>query len=74
MLDFAGSGVVHLFAGAASFVWAYLLPARSGRFVKENDRVTTVNYGAGFNTVDRTQQALGVFLLWLGWYVENIDI
>lgn len=67
MLDFAGSGVVHVFAGVAAFVWAYLLEARNNRFVLEDGEVQTVNYGDGFNVVDRTQQALGVFLLWLGW-------
>eukprot|EP00752_Nemacystus_decipiens_P005605 g5073.t1 len=73
VLDFAGSGVVHLFAGTASFVWAKLLPARTGRFVLEpdSDRVNFVNYGEGFNLQDRTHQALGVFLLWLGWYGFN---
>lgn len=69
VLDFAGSGVVHLFAGTASFAWAVLLPDRTDRFVRDEEthRVNSVNYSDGFNLQDRTQQALGVFLLWLGW-------
>ncbi|CAN0180954.1 unnamed protein product [Ascophyllum nodosum] len=73
VLDFAGSGVVHAFAGAATFVWAYLLEPREGRFHKLNGRVERVNFGAtsGFSKQNRTLQALGVFLLWLGWYGFN---
>lgn len=67
MLDFAGSGVVHVFAGVAALMWAYVVKARPGRFVIEEGTVWSVNYGDGFNFMDRTQQALGVFLLWLGW-------
>ncbi|CAM9955114.1 unnamed protein product [Ascophyllum nodosum] len=73
VLDFAGSGVVHAFAGAATFVWAYLLEPRAGRFHKLNGRVERVNFGddSGFSKQNRTLQALGVFLLWLGWYGFN---
>ncbi|CAN0099526.1 unnamed protein product [Ectocarpus fasciculatus] len=72
VLDFAGSGVVHCFAGTSTFVWAYLLPDREGRFVgKATGSVNSVNFGYGFALQDRTQQALGMFLLWLGWFGFN---
>lgn len=67
VLDFAGSGVVHLFAGTASCAWAYILKPRRGRFNKPDGKVTAVYYGDGFDLQDRTHQALGVFLLWMGW-------
>eukprot|EP00752_Nemacystus_decipiens_P005607 g5075.t1 len=73
VLDFAGSGVVHVYAGAASLVWAKFLPDRHNRFVRdeETNRVNSVNYSDDFNLQDRTYQALGVFLMWLSWYGFN---
>eukprot|EP00752_Nemacystus_decipiens_P005733 g5188.t1 len=72
VLDFAGSGVVHCFAGTTSLIWAWQLGSRVDRFNRdESGLVQSVNFANGFDSQDRTQQALGVFLLWVGWYGFN---
>ena len=62
MIDFAGSGVVHMTGGIASLVASLFVGARKGRF--------------GPNAVRLEQQSaifqsLGVLILWVGWYGFN---
>ena len=67
--DFAGSCAIHMVGGIAAFVGAKMVGPRIGKFEKdENGKVTKVNAFPGHNI---PIGALGVFILWLGWYGFN---
>ena len=66
VIDFAGSGVVHLTGGVAGFMGALILGPRTGRFAPDGSVVTK-----GFSPQSSALQALGTFLLWFGWYAFN---
>ncbi|KAB7531370.1 ammonium transporter [Flagellimonas olearia] len=62
-IDFAGSSVVHAVGGAAALVAAILVGPRIGKYVDGKAKVI-----AGHNMAFG---ALGVFILWLGWFGFN---
>lgn len=64
-IDFAGSGIVHMTGGGAALMGAIFLGPRTGRF---NADGTVSDLHRGHNAV---LQALGVFILWFGWYGFN---
>ena len=67
--DFAGSCAIHMVGGISALVGAKMVGARIGKFERdENGKVTKVNAFPGHNIVIG---ALGVFILWLGWYGFN---
>ncbi|MDD4851088.1 MAG: ammonium transporter [Gemmiger sp.] len=66
--DFAGSCAIHMVGGISALVGAKLLGPRIGKFVKGADGETKVNAFPGHNL---PIGALGVFILWLGWYGFN---
>ncbi|MCD7823149.1 MAG: ammonium transporter [Oscillospiraceae bacterium] len=67
--DYAGSCAIHMVGGLAALVGAIFLGPRIGKYVKdENGKVTKVNAIPGHSI---TLGALGVFILWLGWYGFN---
>ena len=67
--DYAGSNCIHMVGGICAFIGAWMLGPRIGKFEKDKDgRVTKVNAFPGHNLV---VAALGVFILWLGWYGFN---
>ncbi|MBQ9277159.1 MAG: ammonium transporter [Lachnospiraceae bacterium] len=67
--DFAGSNCIHMVGGICALVGAAMLGPRIGKFEKdENGKVTKVNAFPGHNI---PIGALGVFILWLGWYGFN---
>ena len=67
--DYAGSNCIHMVGGICAFIGAWMLGPRIGKFVKDkNGKVTKVNAFPGHNLVIA---ALGVFILWLGWYGFN---
>lgn len=66
VIDFAGSGVVHLTGGVAGFMGALILGPRTGRFNSEGSVVKE-----GFSPQSSALQALGTFILWFGWYAFN---
>ena len=67
--DFAGSCAIHMVGGIAALVGATILGPRIGKFVKDaSGKVTKVNAFPGHNL---PIGALGVFILWLGWYGFN---
>ncbi len=62
--DFAGSTVVHLVGGSIAFIGAYILGPRRGKYNKDGSS----NILAGHNI---PIAALGVFILWFGWFGFN---
>ena len=67
--DFAGSCCIHMVGGICALIGAKMVGPRIGKFVKDKDgKVTKVNAIPGHNI---PIGALGVFILWLGWYGFN---
>ncbi|XZE54830.1 ammonium transporter [Planctomycetaceae bacterium SH139] len=62
--DFAGSVVVHAVGGFAGLAGAILLGPRLGRFSSDGKSVPIPGHNITF-------AALGVFILWVGWYGFN---
>ncbi len=65
--DFAGSTVVHSVGGWAALVGAVVLGPRLGKYVKVDGKIISKAF-PGHNL---TLAALGVFILWFGWYGFN---
>lgn len=65
--DFAGSTVVHSVGGWAALMGALILGARKGKYIKVDGKVH-VKAIPGHNM---PLAALGVFILWFGWYGFN---
>jgi len=65
--DFAGSTVVHSVGGWAALMGAIVLGPRMGKYIKKNG-TTTVKAIPGHNI---PLAALGVFILWFGWFGFN---
>ena len=63
-IDFAGSSVVHAVGGGAALIAAILVGPRIGKYNEDG----SVNVIQGHNMV---YGALGVFILWLGWFGFN---
>jgi Amt family ammonium transporter len=61
MIDFAGSGVVHMVGGFSGLMGAYFVGPRIGRF----DGTRT------YEEHNKLLAALGVCILWFGWYGFN---
>ena len=67
--DFAGSCAIHMVGGISALIGAKILGPRIGKFdTDKNGKVIKVNAIPGHNI---TAGALGVFILWLGWYGFN---
>ena len=67
--DFAGSCAIHMVGGISALIGAKILGPRIGKFTKDKSgRITRVNAFPGHNI---PIGALGVFILWLGWYGFN---
>lgn len=62
--DFAGSVVVHAVGGFAGLAGAIALGPRLGRFTADGKSVPLPGHNIAF-------AALGVFILWIGWYGFN---
>lgn len=63
-LDFAGSGVVHAVGGMFGLAGAIVLGPRFGKFTKEGKPKAIPGHSI-------TLAALGVFILWFGWFGFN---
>ena len=67
--DYAGSCAIHMVGGIAALVGAIILGPRIGKYVKDKaGKVVKVNAIPGHSI---PLGALGVFILWLGWYGFN---
>ncbi|MBQ1688745.1 MAG: ammonium transporter [Lachnospiraceae bacterium] len=67
--DFAGSCAIHMVGGIAAIIGAKILGPRIGKFDKDkNGKIIKVNAFPGHNI---PLGALGVFILWFGWYGFN---
>ena len=67
--DFAGSNCIHMVGGICALIGAAMLGPRIGKFTKDKDgKIIKVNAFPGHNI---PLGALGVFILWLGWYGFN---
>ena len=67
--DFAGSAAIHSVGGVSALIGAIILGPRIGKFVKDKSgKVIKVNAFPGHNL---PIGALGVFILWFGWYGFN---
>ena len=67
--DFAGSCCIHMVGGIAALIGSKILGPRIGKFEKDaNGKVIKVNAFPGHNI---PLGALGVFILWFGWYGFN---
>ena len=67
--DYAGSCAIHMVGGIAALIGACILGPRIGKYVKDKDgKVVKVNAIPGHSI---PLGALGVFILWLGWYGFN---
>ena len=64
LLDFAGSGVVHMTGGGAALMGAYFLGPRIGKFEADGTPVDIPGHSSSL-------QCLGTFILWFGWYGFN---
>ena len=67
--DFAGSCAIHMVGGISALIGAAMLGPRIGKFVKDkHGKITKVNAFPGHSI---PLGALGVFILWFGWYGFN---
>ena len=67
--DFAGSNCIHMVGGVAALIGAVILGPRIGKYdTDETGNVTKVRAIPGHSI---PLGALGVFILWLGWYGFN---
>jgi len=62
--DFAGSTVVHSVGGWLALIGAIVLGPRLGRFTKDGKPIAIPGHSI-------TLVALGIFILWLGWFGFN---
>eukprot|EP00965_Chrysotila_dentata_P229615 6197286-Pleurochrysis_carterae.AAC.7 len=65
VIDFAGSGVVHMVGGWAAIVGAKILGPRRGRFGPNGED------NPGYSGHSLALTLLGTFILWIGWYGFN---
>ena len=66
--DLSGSCAIHMVGGICALIGAKIVGPRIGKFSKTKDGEVKVNAIPGHNL---TIGALGVFILWFGWYGFN---
>lgn len=68
-IDLSGSCSIHMVGGLTALIGAWILGPRIGKYVRdESGKVVKINAIQGHNVL---MGALGVFILWFGWYGFN---
>lgn len=68
-IDLSGDAYIHSVGGIAALIGAWMIGPRTGKYERdENGKVIKVNAIQGHSI---TLGALGVFILWFGWYGFN---
>ena len=67
-IDLSGSAAIHMVGGLTALIGAYILGPRIGKYVKKPDGTIEIKAIPGHNVLIG---ALGVFILWFGWYGFN---
>ncbi len=68
-IDFAGSTAIHMVGGFTALIGAAILGPRIGKYVKDAKTGKTIARAIPGHSI--TLGALGVFILWFGWYGFN---
>ena len=68
-IDFAGSTAIHMVGGTMAFIGAAILGPRIGKYVKDTKTGKITSRAITGHSL--TLGALGVFILWFGWYGFN---
>ncbi|MCR5112914.1 MAG: ammonium transporter [Acholeplasmatales bacterium] len=68
-IDLSGSCSIHMVGGLTALIGAWMVGPRIGKYTRdENGKVVKINAIQGHNIL---MGALGVFILWFGWYGFN---
>lgn len=67
-IDYAGSAAIHMVGGTAALIGAIFLGPRIGKYVTDKNGKKEARAIPGHSL---TTGALGVFILWFGWYGFN---
>ena len=68
-IDLSGSCSIHMVGGLTALIGAWMVGPRIGKYTRdENGKVVKINAIQGHNVL---VGALGVFILWFGWYGFN---
>ena len=68
-IDFAGSAAIHMVGGTAALIGAIILGPRIGKYTKDPETGKVKVHAIQGHSI--TLGALGVFILWFGWYGFN---
>lgn len=68
-IDFAGSSAIHMVGGLTALIGAIFVGPRIGKFTKDKKTGKIVTHAIHGHSL--TLGALGVFILWFGWYGFN---
>ncbi|MEA5047175.1 MAG: ammonium transporter [Eubacteriales bacterium] len=68
-IDFAGSSAIHMVGGITAFIGAAILGPRIGKYGKDSKTGKKTARAIPGHSI--TLGALGVFILWFGWYGFN---
>jgi Amt family ammonium transporter len=68
-IDFAGSSAIHMVGGVTALIGAMMLGPRIGKYI--TDKKTGKKTAKAIPGHSITLGALGVFILWFGWYGFN---
>ncbi|PKM71652.1 MAG: adenylate cyclase [Firmicutes bacterium HGW-Firmicutes-16] len=68
-IDYAGSSAIHMVGGITAFIGAAILGPRIGKYTTDKKTGKKTSHAIPGHSI--TLGALGVFILWFGWYGFN---